>query len=580
MAARADVWRVHRGCDMRVLIVEDSEDDAHLLCSELASAGNDLIFDRVDSVSAMRTALQESDWDVVISDHAMPSFSSLEALDLLKQSGKDIPFIIYSGKIGEQVAVSAMRNGAHDYVYKGDCARLVPSIERELKSAAVRRAQKQAESHIYRLAYHDDLTGLPKRNLFCEKVGDVLAERSGSGAAGAMYFIGLDRLMRINITCGYAMGDTLIRQVAQRLKDCVGETGILARIGGDKFAVFKGDIADSREMQTFADHVMKSFTVPFAIDNLEFDVTLSMGICVYPDDGEDVSTLLGNAESAMFLAKKLWRNNYKYYVKEMGEASSHRLVLETTLRRAVERGELLVQYQPIVDLQTGNFTGAEALVRWNHPQFGLLAPDKFIPLAEETGLIIEIGAWVLHQACMQTKAWHDMGFYPLSISVNVSAVQLGQPQLLNHVADVLSKTGLDPACLELEITESVLMQDAETSINMLRALKEMGIRISVDDFGTGFSSLSYLKRFPIDVLKIDKSFTRDIDRDPDNSAIVTAIAALARSLNLSVLAEGIEAEEQLDFLRQEKCDRVQGYFYSRPVNPEALLPLMTQRRAA
>jgi len=565
---------------MRVLIVEDSEDDARLLCSELASAGNDLTYKQVDCVSGMRAALQESDWDVVISDHAMPSFSSLEALDLLKQSGKDIPFIIYSGNIGEQVAVSAMRNGAHDYVYKGNGARLIPSIERELKNAAIRRAQKQAETHIYRLAYHDELTGLPKRNLFCEKVGEVLSERSLSGAAAAMYFIDLDRLMRINNTYGYAMGDALIRQVAQRLKDCVGETGILARVGGDKFAVFKGSIADSREMQTFADHVMESFTVPFAIDNLEFDVTLSMGICVYPDDGEDVSTLLVNAESAMALAKKLWRNNYKYYVKEMGEASSRRLVLETSLRRAVERGELLVQYQPIVDVRTGNFTGAEALVRWNHPQFGLLAPDKFIPLADEIGLIIEIGEWVLHQACMQTKSWHDMGFYPLSISVNVSAVQLGQPQLLNQVAGVLTKTGLDPACLELEITESVLMQDAEATISMLRALKEMGIKISVDDFGTGFSSLSYLKRFPIDILKIDKSFTRDIDMDPDNSAIVTAIAVLARSLNLSVLAEGVESQQQLDFLRGQKCDRVQGYLFSRPLNPEVLLPLMAQKRAA
>lgn len=564
---------------MRVLIVEDSEDDARLLCSELASAGNDLTYKQVDCVSGMRAALQESDWDVIISDHAMPSFSSLEALDLLKQSGKDIPFIIYSGNIGEQVAVSAMRSGAHDYVYKGNGARLIPSIERELKNAAIRRAQKQAENHIYRLAYHDELTGLPKRNLFCEKVGEVLSERSDSGAAAALYFIDLDRLMRINNTYGYAMGDALIRQVAHRLQDCVGETGILARIGGDKFAVFKGSIADSQEMQTFADHVMASFTVPFAIDNLEFDVTLSMGICVYPDDGEDVSTLLVNAESAMALAKKLWRNNYKYYVREMGEASSRRLALETSLRRAVERGELLVQYQPIVDLQTGNFTGAEALVRWNHPQFGLLAPDKFIPLADETGLIIEIGEWVLHQACMQTKSWHDGGFYPLSISVNVSAVQLGQPQLLNQVADVLSKTGLDPACLELEITESVLMQDAEATINMLRALKEMRIKISVDDFGTGFSSLSYLKRFPIDILKIDKSFTRDIDMDPDNSAIVTAIAALARSLNLSVLAEGVESKQQLDFLREEKCDRVQGYFFSRPLNPEVLLPLMAQQKS-
>jgi len=559
---------------MRVLIVEDSEDDAHLLYSELASTGNDLTYQRVDCVSGMQAALEESDWDIVIADHVLPSFSSLDALDLLKESGKDIPFIIYSGNISEQVAVSAMRNGVHDCVYKGNFARLMPSIERELKNAAVRRARKQAEDHIYRLAYYDELTALPNRNWFCERAGAVLSECASQGNPAAMYFIDLDRLMRINNTYGYAMGDALIRQVAQRFQDCIAGNGILARIGGDKFAVFRSGVADSREIQTFADHIMESFTSPFVIDNLEFYVTLSMGICVYPDDGGDVSTLLVNAESAMFLAKKLWRNNYKYYIKEMGQVSSRRLVLETSLRRAVERGELLLQYQPVVDLNTGTITGAEALVRWNHPEFGMLAPDKFIPLADETGLIIEIGEWVLHQACGQAKAWHDMGLCSMSISVNVSAVQLGQPQLLNHVANVLGKTGLDPACLELEITESVLMQDAESSINMLRALKDMGIKISVDDFGTGYSSLSYLKRFPIDILKIDKSFTRDIDMDPDNSAIVTAITALARSLNLSVLAEGVESADQVNFLRKEKCDRVQGYFFSRPLNPEALLLLM------
>jgi diguanylate cyclase (GGDEF)-like protein len=565
---------------MRVLNVEDSEDDAHLLYSELASAGIDLFYRRVDSFEAMHTALRESDWDVVISDHSMPSFSSVEALELLKQSGKDIPFIIYSGDIGEEMAVSAMHNGAHDYVYKGNLTRLIPSIERELKNAADRRAKKQAEAHVYQLAYYDELTGLPKRNLFCEKVEGMLSERADSKAAGAMYFIDMDRLMRINNTYGYATGDALIRQVAQRLKQCAGETDVLARVGGDKFAVFKGSLANSRQTEAFADNVMESFKAPFAIDNLEFYVTLSMGICVYPDDGEDVSTLLVNAESAMGLVKKLWRNNYQYYVKELGEASSRRLVLETSLRRAVERGELFLQYQPIADLKTGTFTGAEALLRWNHPQFGLVGPDDFIPLADETGLIIEIGEWVLHQACMQAKSWHDLGLYPMTISVNVSAVQLGQTQLLNQVADVLSKTGLDPACLELEITESVLMQDAEASIKMLGALKDMGIKISVDDFGTGYSSLSYLKHLPIDVLKIDKSFTRDIGKDADNSLIVTAIVALAKSLNLSVLAEGVESIEQLGFLRKEKCDRVQGYYYSRPVGPDALLPLITPKRTA
>ena len=565
---------------MRVLIIEDSEEDAYLLCSELASAGNELNYERVDSASAMRSALQRSDWDIVISDHAMPSFSSVEALNLLKESGKDIPFIIYSGHISEHMAASAMRCGVQDYIFKGNIARLLPSVERELKNAAIRRGKKQAENHIYRLAYYDELTGLPNRNLFCEKVSEVLTQRADSGTVAALYVINLDRLTRVNNTYGYAVGDSVIRLAAQRFEECIGDNGILARIGGDKFSVFRGSAGNSREIQNFADHVMASYAVPFAIDNLELFCTLSMGISVYPDDGKDISALLVNAENAMFLAKKLWRNNYKYYVKEMGEASARRMALETSLQRAVKRRELLLQYQPMVDISTGNLTGAEALVRWNHPEFGLLSPDEFIPLADETGLIIEIGEWVLGQACRQAKSWHDAGFLSMSISVNVSAVQLGQPHLLAQVAGILEETGLDPSSLELEITESVLMQDAEASISMLHALKKLGIKLSVDDFGTGYSSLSYLKRFPIDILKIDKSFIRDLVAKPDDSAIVRAVAGLAQSLNLLVLAEGVESEEQLRFLHKEKCDRAQGYFFSRPLNPEALLALLTPKRVA
>ena len=565
---------------MKVLMVEDSEDDAHLLCSELATAENDLVYKRVERAAEMRAALRETDWDVIISDHAMPSFNALEALDLLKESGKDIPFIIYSGNINEHTAVSAMRNGAHDCVYKGNFARLMPSIERELKNAAIRRARQQAENHIYRLAYYDEITGLPKRNLFCEKVTEKLSKMVDSKASGAMYFINMDRLMRINNTYGYTMGDALIKQLAHRLWDCVEARCTLGRIGGNKFAFFKSSVADSGDIQRFADRIMATVATPFVIDGLEFYVTLSMGICVYSDDGKEVSTLLANAESAMLLAKTLWRNNYKYYVQAMSKAVAKRTLLEAALQRVVEREELLLHYQPVIDLKTGNITGMEALVRWHHPKFGLIPPDEFIPLADETGLIIEIGEWVLQQACKQAKAWQNAGFGSMSMAVNVSAVQLGQPQLLSCVADVLRRTGLDPACLELEITESVLMRDAETSINTLRALKEMGIKIAMDDFGTGYSSLSYLKRFPIDILKIDRSFIREVVIDPDNSAIVTAIVALAKSLHLSVVAEGVETKEQLDFLRGENCERAQGYLFSKPLASEALLPLLMSNRVA
>jgi len=558
---------------MKVLMVEDSEDDACLLCAELTNAGKELIYQRVDCDHDMEVALEESDWDIIIADHSMPSFSSIDALDVLKRSGKDIPFIIYSNVISEQMVVSAMSHGAHDYIFKGNFTRLLPSILRELNNASIRRAKQQADSHIYQLAYFDELTGLPKRNLFCEKSSLMLpglVDAGNSTASAAMYSIYMNHLMRINSTYGYAIGDTLIQQLAYRLSECVDDNCLLARIGGNKFAFFKRNMNDHDEIKKFAEKIMGVITTPFIIDTLEFYVTLSVGVSSYPEGGNDASTLLSNAESARSLAKKSYENDCKYYVKEMGEASSKRLVLETSLRKAVERGELLLQYQPVIDLETKDFIAAEALVRWNHPEFGLLSPDKFIPLADETGLIIKIGEWVLYQACMQAKIWHDSSNHPISVLVNVSAVQLGQPQLKEHVANVLNKTGLHPACLELEITESVLMQDAEASINTLNELKEMGVRIAVDDFGTGYSSLAYLKRFPIDVLKIDRTFIRDLSINSDSLAIVTAITALAKSLNLTIVAEGVETKEQLEYLCTKKCDRAQGFLISKPLNTDAL----------
>ena len=558
---------------MKVLMVEDSEDDACLLGAELTNAGNDLIYQRVDSDHDMEAALKESDWDIIIADHSMPSFSSIDALDVLKRSGKDIPFIIYSNVISEQMVVSAMSHGAHDYIFKGQFTRLLPSILRELKNASIRRAKQQADGHIYQLAYFDELTGLPKRNLFCEKsslmLPGLVASENSNGLA-AMYSIYMNHLMRINSTYGYAIGDTLIQQLAYRLSECVDDNCILARIAGNKFAFFKRNMKDDHEIKEFANKIMEVITSPFIIDTLEFYVTLGIGVSAFPEGGNDASTLLNNAESAGSLAKKSYENNCKYYIKEMGEASSKRLALETSLRKAVERGELILQYQPVIDLETKDFIAAEALVRWNHPEFGLLAPDKFIPLADETGLIIKIGEWVLQQACMQAKIWHDSSSHPISVLVNVSAVQLGQPQLKEHVANVLNKTGLHPALLELEITESVLMQDAEASINTLHELKEMGIKIAVDDFGTGYSSLAYLKRFPIDVLKIDRTFIRDLSINSDSLAIVTAITALAKSLNLTIVAEGVETTEQLEYLCNKKCDRAQGFLISKPLNTDAL----------
>jgi len=559
---------------MRLLIVDDSEADAHLLGIELGREGNRLVTRRVETASEMRDALRESDWDIVISDDAMPRFNSLEALSVVKESGKDIPFIIYSGTMSDRTASMAMRQGVRDYVEKGDFSRLVPTIERELKSAAVRKAVKRAESHVYRLAYYDELTGLPNRNYFTERVAEQLAARSGAPAA--VVFVDIDNFMRLNNSFGYATGDALMRQMASRLEKCAGSRVLLARFRGDEFAMFIADVGDRSEIELLMGGIKHSMAKPFGHDSLEFDLSVSMGICMFPDDGDDAATLITHAEGAMAQAKREPGTNHRYYDRKTVEIASQRVVLEAALRRAVERRELFLNFQPIADVQTGRIVGTEALVRWRHPESGVIPPDRFIPIADESGLIIPIGEWVMNEACSQTKAWHNMGFRDLCISVNVSAVQFAQAQLLGQVRTALGRSGLAPQFLELEITESVLMRDAEATINTLRTLKEMGVRLAMDDFGTGYSSLSYLKRFPIDALKIDKSFTQDISVDRDGSAIVSAIAALGRSLKLKLVAEGVETVEQRAFLVDQHCDRMQGYLLSKPLPPDQITRFLSE----
>ncbi len=554
---------------MRVLIVEDSEDEALLLTHELKRAANDLSWKRVDSPQAMQQALDEGEWDLVISDHAMPHFSSERAYELLCQCGKDIPFIIYSGHMEEDVALSAMARGVHDYVEKGNVRRLLPVVQREMKGVASARARLRAETRLYQMANYDQLTGLPTRRLFYEQATRLLADQGGSRGA-TLLFIDVDRFMRINNTFGYAVGDLLVRQVGARLRDSVSQQGIVTRMGRDDFVLLDAAACTPEQARMLSERVMQAFARPFKLDGREFFLTLSIGVCCFPQDGEDVGRLLVNAENAMFRAKRAGRNNFQFYVQEMNSMSAERLDMETSLRHAVERGELVLHYQPSVDLASGRITAVEALVRWQHPTRGMIPPDKFIPLADETGLIGEIGQWVLFEACRQTKVWHDEGMIELNVSVNVSAVQFRQGDLRLVVADALAQTGLPPSCLDLEITETVLMQEAEATIATLNGLKAMGVCVSVDDFGTGYSSLAYLKRFPIDTLKIDKSFMRDVTVDSHNAAIVRTVIALAKSLGLESIAEGVETAEQVAFLRAEGCDRLQGYYFSKPLPAPAL----------
>jgi diguanylate cyclase (GGDEF)-like protein len=553
---------------MRLLVVDDSADDFALMRAEFSREGYVPIMRRVDTETDLRDALHTSDWDLVIADESMPSLNSRETLDIVRKSGKDMPLIICSGTMSNRVASYAMREGAEDFVAKGDFARLIPSIERELRNAEIRKAARKAESHVYRLAYYDPLTGLPNRNYFCERVDRQIAAQPDMSAA--VIFFDVDNFIRLNNSFGYAIGDRLMRQIASRLEECAGGQVLLARLGGDEFAMFAQGIAGRADIDALVQSVAGKFSQPFAHDSLEFDLAVSMGIAMYPADGKDATALIANAEIAMSQAKKDPGTSFRYHDQKTAEIASRRLSLEAALRRAVERSELFLDYQPIADVRTGAILGTEALVRWRHPEFGVVAPDRFIPIADETGLIIPIGQWVLTQACTQTRMWHEQGYRTLQISVNVSAVQFAQSQLLTQVRAALAQSRLPANCLELEITETVLMRDAEATVGALKALKEMGVHVAMDDFGTGYSSLSYLKRFPIDALKIDKSFTQDISGDRDGSAIVSAITALGKSLNLRLVAEGVETIEQRDFLEKQKCDRMQGYLLSRPLSPDRI----------
>ncbi len=451
--------------------------------------------------------------------------------------------------------------------------------------------RKQIEDQIRFLAYYDGLTRLPNRALFMERLNQSLASAQRQGQTLAMLFLDLDRFKRINDTLGHTLGDRLLQAVSERLKKCLRSTDTIARgdpltssdsvarLGGDEFIVTISDIARGEDAARIARRIIDSMADPFKLDEHEVFITGSIGISLFPHDGGDAGTLLKNADSAMYHAKDAGRGNYQFYNKSMNASAFQRLALENAMRKALERGEFMLHYQPQVDVATGTIIGAEALIRWKHPDLGMVSPADFIPLAEETGLILPIGEWVVRAASAQGKAWLDAGHGPLIVAVNLSGRQLRLQQLVTTVDDALKASGFDPRCLELEITESVLVQNVEDAIRSLNRLRAMGPRVSVDDFGTGYSSLTYLRRFPIDTLKIDQSFTRDISTDPGDAAITAAIIAMAEGLKMAVIAEGVETEEQRDCLLERRCRLMQGYLFSRPLPPEQFKVLL-ERQAA
>ncbi|MGD8587746.1 MAG: EAL domain-containing protein [Chromatiales bacterium] len=424
---------------------------------------------------------------------------------------------------------------------------------------------KESQEQLERLAHHDVLTGLPNRLLFHARLEHALERARREGNKVAILCLDLDHFKNINDSLGHPAGDRLLQVVTQRLLHAVREEDTVARFGGDEFSLLLEDLRDSKDAGIVAEKVLKVLAKPFDLDGHESYVSGSIGISLFPDDGQDITTLLKNADSALYQAKEQGRNTYHFYTKDLTRAAFKRLGLESSLRRAVERDEFILFYQPQVDLSDGRVVGAEALLRWRHPELGLMLPNEFIPMTESTGLIVKLGEWVLHTACTQAKAWQNAGLPFIRMAVNLSSVQVSRGDMLHTMKRVLGETGLDPRYMELEITEGLIMQQTQQTIRTLDELTAMGVMLAIDDFGTGYSSLSYLRRLPLQRLKIDKSFVREIPDDAGDRAITRAVIALGNNLNLTVVAEGVENEVQREFLFNNGCDEAQGYLYGAPL---------------
>jgi diguanylate cyclase (GGDEF)-like protein len=510
--------------------------------------------------------------DLVLLDLMMPEVSGFEILAAMRADDelKYLPAIVLTAAADPDTKLKALEMGASEFLAKPlDPSELVLRVRNSLAFKV----------YLDKLANTDMVTGLPNRRVFMRRLDSAIARSSRDDSVFAVMHIDLDRFKQINDTLGHSVGDQLLKAVAQRLENCVRgtdtvvrladrETDMLSRMGGDEFTVLLCNLAGEHNADRIARRIVAAMAAPFEASGRELFLTASIGIAVFPGDGADSEELLKNAESATYHAKQNGRNRAEFYRKELNIRSMERLDMENQLRRAIERNELLLYYQPKIQIFTGHVVGAEALLRWRHPTLGLVPPGQFIPIAEESRLVVPIGEWVIREACRQSAQWNRQGLGGLKLSVNVAGPQLTEGDLLQVVRSALADSGVDPRQLVLELTETMLMTNASASLELLGALKALGPVLSVDDFGTGYSSLSYLKRFPVSELKIDRSFVTGISTDTTDAAIVRAIIALAHSLELQVVAEGVETQPQLAELAELGCDQYQGYLFSPPVPAE------------
>ncbi len=569
----------------KILVIEDEEFVRENILELLDAEGFD-VFGAQNGHIGVDLAKAKMP-DLILCDVMMPGLDGYGVLTTIRQDPlmAAIPFIFLTAKAAKADFRQGMELGADDYITKPFTrAELLGAIGTRLKKqAAVEELYhielQQAKAQLDYLIHNDSLTNLPNRLSLRERFKQVQPTDSNNEQLVTVLCVGIDRFNQINDNLGHAVGDLLIKSVAERLSACVGNQNTVARLNADQFAIILATVEHKKEAGNVAQTLLDSLSQTFRLAGQEIFITASLGIAVYPRDGGEVEELLNHANIAMAKAKQQGGDQYEYYTPAYNIGSADRLVLQSSLRYALERQELVVYYQPQVNLQTGEIVGAEALVRWQHPERGLVSPDKFIPIAEETGLIVPIGEWVLHTACKQVKLWQTEGFPSLRVAVNLSSRQFSQIDLRHQLVQILIATGLDPKYIELELTESMLVQNTEVAIRRLNALKALGVTIAIDDFGTGYSSLSYLQQFPFDILKIDRCFIRNITENANNAAITKAIIEMAKSLNLKLIAEGVETEAELSFVCQHQCDGMQGYLFSRPIPaPEFHQLLMAGKR--
>jgi diguanylate cyclase (GGDEF)-like protein len=557
---------------IEVLLVEDNPIDALLVQRALSAPGPDSYhLSQAETLQVALTALEHFSFDVILLDLTLPDSQGMDTFHGVRTAYPRIPILVLSGLTNEDLAIQAVQHGAQDYLVKRCGSE--DMIPRSIRYAMER---KRAQDHVIYLAHYDHLTGLPNRTLFFDRLTYALKQTQRSEGLIALLFVDLDQFKAINDSLGHVAGDLLLKKISDRLRSCFLDSDTIARMGGDEFTVLLEDISGIAEVTAYATQVLMALSSPTLIETHQVYSSASIGITVFPFDDADAHTLLKHADIAMYRAKKQGGNNFQYYLAGMGDEVASRLTLANELHRGLANNEFFLHYQPLVNLKTGTITGMESLLRWQHPDRGLISPGEFIPIAEESGLMNPLGNWILHHACHAGQQLQGMGIPSYSIAVNVSGRQFCQQNLTSHIEETLRITGLNPACLEIELTEDFLMEDSTRNLTTLHNIRNMGVKISVDDFGTGYASLRYLKSFPLDTLKIDRSFIHDLIENPTNAKLVAAMIGIGHNLGLTVIAEGVETEEQMQFLQQHGCDQAQGYFFAHPQAMDTLIPLLEQ----